>query len=85
LGLSRYHAAARSEIRGEGLTLHFGGVTALDDLCITFRRGPLQALIGTNRNVDPFPIPVVTKSSMKSQKNGHQYVSGVGAAPAALT
>jgi branched-chain amino acid transport system ATP-binding protein len=41
-------AAGQSEIRVEGLTLHFGGVTALDDISITFRRGPLQALIGPN-------------------------------------
>ena len=41
-------AAERAEIRVEGLTLHFGGVKALDDVCLTFRRGPLQALIGPN-------------------------------------
>ena len=41
-------SAPQGEIRVEGLTLHFGGVTALEDVSITFRRGPLQALIGPN-------------------------------------
>jgi len=41
-------AGGRPEIRVDGLTLHFGGVTALDDVSVTFRRGPLQALIGPN-------------------------------------
>ena len=36
------------EIRVDGLTLRFGGVTALDDVTLTLRRGPLQALIGPN-------------------------------------
>ncbi len=41
-------SAPQGEIRVEGLTLHFGGVTALEDVSITFRRGLLQALIGPN-------------------------------------
>jgi branched-chain amino acid transport system ATP-binding protein len=41
-------AAGQSEIRVDGLTLRFGGVTALDDVSVAFRRGPLQALIGPN-------------------------------------
>ena len=36
------------QIRVDGLTLRFGGVTALDDVTLTLRRGPLQALIGPN-------------------------------------
>jgi branched-chain amino acid transport system ATP-binding protein len=37
-----------TEIRVEGLSLRFGGVTALEELTLTVRWGPLQALIGPN-------------------------------------
>ena len=36
------------EIRIDGLTLRFGGVTALDSVSFTMERGRLQALIGPN-------------------------------------
>lgn len=35
-------------LHGEGITLRFGGVTALDDVAFNVRRGSLQAIIGPN-------------------------------------
>jgi branched-chain amino acid transport system ATP-binding protein len=34
--------------RGEGISLHFGGITALRDVAFSVRQGELQAIIGPN-------------------------------------
>jgi branched-chain amino acid transport system ATP-binding protein len=40
--------AGEAFLRGEGITLHFGGVTALQDVSFGVARGSLQAIIGPN-------------------------------------
>ena len=40
--------AGEAFLRGEGITLHFGGVAALQDVAFGVGRGSLQAIIGPN-------------------------------------
>ena len=41
-------AAGETLLRGQGVTLHFGGVTALQDVSFAVERGRLQTIIGPN-------------------------------------
>jgi len=41
-------AAGEALLRGQGVTLHFGGVTALQDVSFAVERGRLQSIIGPN-------------------------------------
>jgi len=41
-------ASGGAFLRGEGITLRFGGITALSDVAFSVRRGSLQAIIGPN-------------------------------------
>ncbi|HEY6554972.1 MAG TPA: ATP-binding cassette domain-containing protein, partial [Vicinamibacteria bacterium] len=40
--------AGTALLRGQGITLHFGGVTALQDVSFAVERGRLQTIIGPN-------------------------------------